>query len=164
MHRHQWGLLTSPLARAALGADRSAAVLCCQLPLGYAPPWAKLQQLPRLPGRCRPGCRVGVVTKAILKAQAARLGRLTSSQVGAQQAKYRLMRQVKLIKSAGVTIETPRSHTVKNDPYTEMLSRKARPEEDPLDCLDIASLMSHIRLDPKLIGETKKLCLSAYFT
>ena len=99
--------------------------------------------------------KLGVFTKAILKAQAARLGRLTSSQVGAQQAKYRLMRQVELIKSAGVTIETPRSHTVKNDPYTEMLSRKACHEEDPLDCLDIASLMSHIRLDPKLIGERK---------
>ena len=75
--------------------------------------------------------KLGVVTKAMLKTQAARLGRLTSSQVGAQQAKYRLMRQVELIKAAGVTIETPRSHTVKNDPYTEMLSRKARPEEDP---------------------------------
>ena len=48
--RHQWGLLTSPLARAALVADRSPAVLRCQLPLGYAPPWARLQQLPRLPG------------------------------------------------------------------------------------------------------------------
>jgi len=106
--------------------------------------------------------KLGVVTKAKLKAQAARLGRLTSSQVGAQQAKYRLMRQVELIKSAGVTIETPRSHTVKNDPYTEMLSRKARPEEDPLDRLDVASLMSHIRLDPKLIGERKAAPLSLF--
>ena len=98
--------------------------------------------------------KLGAVTKAILKAQAARLGRLTSSQVGAPQGKYRLMRQIELIKSAGVTINTPRSHTVKNDPYTEMLSRQAHPEEDPLDCLDIASLMSHIRVDPKLIGQT----------
>ena len=106
--------------------------------------------------------KLGVVTKAILKAQAARLGRLTSSQVGAQQAKYRLMRQVELIKYAEVTIETPRSHTVKNDPYTEMLSRKACPEEDPLDCLDIASLMSHIHLDPKLIGERKAVPLSLF--
>ena len=106
--------------------------------------------------------KLGAVPKAILKAQAARLGRLTSSQVGNQQAKYRLMRQVELIKAAGVTIETPRSHRLKNDQYTEMLSRKARPEEEPLDCLDIASLMSHIRLDPKLIGERKAVPLSLF--
>ena len=43
--------------------------------------------------------KLGAVTKAILRAQATRLGRLTSSQVGAQQGIYRLMRQVKLIKS-----------------------------------------------------------------
>ena len=61
--------------------------------------------------------KLGAVTKAILKAQATRLGRLTSSQVGAQQSKYRLMRQVELIKSARVTIMAPRSHTVKNDSY-----------------------------------------------
>ena len=46
--------------------------------------------------------------------------------------------------------------------YTEMLSRKAGPEEDPLDCLDIASLMSHIRVDPKLIGEKKAVPLSLF--
>ena len=68
--------------------------------------------------------KLGVVTKAILKAQAARLGRLTASQVGAQQAKYSIMRQGELIKSAGVTIKTPRSHTVKNDPYTKCLPEK----------------------------------------
>ena len=97
--------------------------------------------------------KLGAVPKAILKAQVRRLGRLTSSQMGAQQGKYRLMRQVELIKSAGFSIKTPRNHTVKNDPYTEMLSTKARPEEDPLDCLDIASVMMHIHVDPKLIGE-----------
>ena len=43
--------------------------------------------------------KLGAVTTAILKAQVARLRRLTSSQVGAQQGIYRLMRQVKLIKS-----------------------------------------------------------------
>ena len=108
--------------------------------------------------------KLGSVTKAILKAQATRLGRLTSSQLGAQQGRYRLMRQIELIKSAGVTINTPRSHTVKNDPYTKMLSRKAHPEEDPLDCLDIASLMSHIRVDPKLIGANKIVPLSLFHT
>ena len=83
--------------------------------------------------------------------------------MGVQPNEYRLMRQVELIKSVWVTIKTPRSHTVKNDPYTEMLFRKPRPEEDSLSCLDIASLMSHIDVDPKLIGE-RKLCLSAYYT
>ena len=106
--------------------------------------------------------KLGVVTKALLKAQALRLGRLASSQVGAHQGKYRLMRQVELIKSAGVIIKTPRSHTIENDPYTEMLSRKACPEEDPLDCLDIASLMSHIRIDPKLIEERQSVPLSLF--
>ena len=106
--------------------------------------------------------KLGAVTKATLKAQATRLGRMTSSQVGAQQGKYRLMRQIELIKSAAVTIKTPTSHTVKNDPYTKMLSRKAHSEEDPLDCLDIASLMSHIRVDPKLIGENQIVPLSLF--
>ena len=72
------------------------------------------------------------------------------------------MRQVELIKSAGVTFKTPRSYTVKNHPYTEMLSRKARPEDYPLDCLDNASLMGHIRVDPKLIGERKAVPLSLF--
>ena len=62
--------------------------------------------------------KLGAATKATLKAQVARLGRLTSSQVATQQGKHRLMRQVpvELIKSAGATIKTLRSHTSKNDP------------------------------------------------
>ena len=65
-----------------------------------------------------------------------------------------------------VTIKTARSHTAKNDPYayTEMLFRKVRPEEDSLDYLDIASLMSHtvVRVDLKLIGEKKAVPLSLF--
>ena len=95
------------------------------------------------------------VTKAILKAQAARLGRLTYSQAGARQGNCRLMRQVELIYSAKVTISFPTSQGVNNDPYTEMLSRKVHPGEDPLDCLDIAPLMSCMHVDPKLIEERK---------
>ena len=87
--------------------------------------------------------KLGAVTRAMLKAQAARLSRLKSFEIGPHQGKYRLMRQLELIKSAGVTIKTPRSHAKDNDPYTEMLSRHANPEDDPLDCLDIASLVSH---------------------
>ena len=104
--------------------------------------------------------KLGAVTKAMLKAQASRLGRLKPSQIGHHESKYRLMRQLELVKSAGLTIKIPRSHTKDNDPYTEMLSRQANPEDDPLDCLDIASLVSHIHVDPKLLGEKRSVPLS----
>ena len=71
------------------------------------------------------------------------------------------MRQVELVKSAGTTIKTPRSQK-NNDPYTEMLSRQVTPEDDPLDCLDIASLVSHIHVDPKLLGEKRSVPLSLF--
>ena len=104
------------------------------------------------------GGKLGTVTKAMLKAQASRLGRVRSTEVGAHQGSYRLMRQLEVIKSAGVQVNTPRSLSKEDDPYTRLISRKDN--DDPLQCLDIASLMSHIKLDPKLMGEKKKVPLS----
>ena len=105
---------------------------------------------------------LGTITKAMLNAQAVRLGRLTSSQIGVYQRNYRLMRQLEMIKSAGMIVKAPRSHTTENDPYAELLSRQAQSEHDPLNCLDIASLMSHIRVDPKLLGEQRDIPLGLF--
>ena len=102
--------------------------------------------------------KLGMVTKAMLKDQACRLGRLVPSQVGAHQRDYWLMQQLELIKSAGLTIQTPRSQTRENNPYTEILCSQARPEDDPLDCLDIASLMGHIHVGTLSYSERRRLC------
>jgi len=67
--------------------------------------------------------KLGTVTKAMLKAQATRLGRLTTSSVGRQQPHYQLMRQLDIIKSSGVIVETPRSCKEDKDAYAHLLSR-----------------------------------------
>ena len=55
------------------------------------------------------GGRLGVITKAMLQAQAARLGRINTSQIGNLQRNYRLMRQLEHIRSTGIKIKTSSS-------------------------------------------------------
>ena len=104
--------------------------------------------------------KLGIVTKAMLNAQAKQLGRVPTCQIGRYHSSYRLMRQLEMIKAAGLKVHAPANASDKRDAYEELLSRKE--DEDPLMFLDIASLMSHIKIDPKLIGEKKAVPLALF--
>ena len=106
------------------------------------------------------GGRLGVIITAMLQAQAARLGRISTSQIGNLQSNYRLMRQLELIKSTCIKIDTPSSTSQKENAYAyaKLISRDDG--KNPLMCLDIASLQSHMHSDPKLVGEEKAIALS----
>ncbi len=72
------------------------------------------------------------------------------------------MRQLEFIKTAALIIRTPRSCNKLKDTnaYADLLSRQV--EDDQFDCLDIASLMSRIRLDPKLLGKQQAVPMGSF--